>query len=139
MTLSSLHYVSALLVSYLIFSSLSIFGISKCHAFTIRSTTNTLQRTSSPSIRSGTIQNVLMEGYQGMDVDEFESEGENEPKPKQKPIRRQRRSKKIPLIAIVGRPNVGKCCVFVICECSLPSSSKSRLVHVQCVLYVTNS
>lgn len=108
--MTSLHYISSLLVSYILTSSLNLsnYGTSTCYAFTIRSTTNTLQqRTLSPSIRSErTIQNVQMEDYQGMELDE--SEGGNQSKSKQRPIRRQRRSKKVPLIAIVGRPNVGK-------------------------------
>ena len=60
---------------------------------------------------SKNIRNVLMDDFQGMEVGNSIGEGEGEGRPqedsKQKPIRRQRRSKKIPLIAIVGRPNVG--------------------------------
>lgn len=66
-----------------------------------------LRTTSTTSVvvgRPTTKRNVAMEDFQEMDVEGEESEM----KQNQKPIRRQRRSKKVPLIAIVGRPNVGK-------------------------------
>lgn len=66
-----------------------------------------LRTTSTTSVVEGrptTKRNVAMEDFQEMDVEGEESEM----KQNQKPIRRQRRSKKVPLIAIVGRPNVGK-------------------------------
>ena len=44
---------------------------------------------------------------QGLSSD-FNDDEEEEQAPTSKPIRRHRRSKKEPLIAVVGRPNVGK-------------------------------
>lgn len=49
---------------------------------------------------------VLMDNYQGMDLDNEDEMSSKQQK--QQPIRRHRRSKKIPLLAIIGRPNVGK-------------------------------
>jgi hypothetical protein len=88
-------------------ASLLLLIASSADAFTINS--NKLIQLSS-SIRSSsassTRHNVLISGYdQQIDL---EGEEEDKKSTKQKPIRRQRRSKKIPLIAIVGRPNVGK-------------------------------
>lgn len=42
------------------------------------------------------------------DADEMPNELEKDEKASLQPIRRHRRSKKVPLIAVVGRPNVGK-------------------------------
>lgn len=84
---------------------------SSCHAFTTKSLINNPTLTIQKSIPSWPLLNtkrmVMMD--QGLDLDRFGAEEEDEElKPKQLPIRRQRRSKKVPLIAIVGRPNVGE-------------------------------
>ena len=93
--------------------------ILSCDGFTIQSpmrslTTRTLIATSKVKT------NVAMEDFQfSLEVDGVDDDVNNRSglleevnsskgAPNQKPIRRQRRSKKVPLIAIVGRPNVGK-------------------------------
>ena len=62
---------------------------------------------------------MMSEDYQGLTMDDDDNndgdheyiglqEEEEGLKSNQQPIRRHRRNKKIPLIAVVGRPNVGK-------------------------------
>lgn len=105
----------------------SIGTILSCQGFTIQRSSPmrsiTSRVTTSKSNTSRVKTNVAMEDFQfslevdGVNDDEIndrsglvmEEEGKSSKgAPKQKPIRRQRRSKKVPLIAIVGRPNVGK-------------------------------
>ena len=71
-----------------------------------------------------------MEGYQGgmelEDNEEGHTQRQQQQVPQQKPIRRQRRSKKVPLIAIVGRPNVGK--IFDLLSIKLVQKENQKLI-----------